>query len=154
VIVCTATALVIVITGTYAKDGLDGVAMTSAAFATVIDWFPVILSLAVVLFAFSTLISWSYYGLKAWTYLFGESKAADLSYKLLFCTATVIGATMSLGKVVDFSDAAIFAMSLPNIIGLYLMAPEVKRDLQSFVSRVGRGEIVDRRVALDRTGQG
>ena len=154
VIVCTATALVIVITGTYATAGLDGVAMTSAAFASVIGWFPVLLSLAVVLFAFSTLISWSYYGLKAWTYLFGESTVADLSYKLLFCTATVIGATMSLGKVVDFSDAAIFAMSLPNIVGLYLMAPEVKRDLQSFVARVGRGEIVDRRVALDRTGQG
>lgn len=136
VIVCTATALVIVITGTYLQTGSDGVTMTSNAFASVISWFPYLLTLAVVLFAFSTQLSWSYYGLKAWTFLLGHSKLADVSYKLLFCTVTVIGATMTLTKVTDFSDAMIFAMAVPNVIGLYLLAPVVKAELKQFLAKV------------------
>lgn len=141
VIVCTITALVIVITGTFQMDTGDGIAITSSAFATVIDWFPYILSIAVILFAFSTMISWSYYGIKSWTYIFGDSKTSDLSFKVLFCAFIVIGAAMPLGNIIDFSDAMIFAMSFPNLIGLYIMAPVVKKDLKEFLSMIKSGEI-------------
>ncbi len=140
VVICTMTALVIVITNTYQQTDLDGVSMTSAAFGDVITWFPLVLSLAVVLFAFSTQITWSYYGLKAWTYLVGDTKSAELSYKLLFCTFTVIGASLNLDKVVDFSDAAVFAMSLPNLIGVYILAPVARRELDNFLARIKSGE--------------
>lgn len=142
VVICTMTALVIIITGQLQADsGLTGVALTSAAFESSISWFPLILAIAVVLFAFSTMISWSYYGLKAWTYLFGESKQSELSFKLLFCVFVVIGAAMNLGPVIDFSDAMIFAMALVNIVGLYIMAPEIKRDLGEYLQRLNAGEI-------------
>ncbi|MEO1192466.1 MAG: alanine:cation symporter family protein, partial [Pseudomonadota bacterium] len=84
---------------------------------------------------------WSYYGLKAWTYLFGEGKAQELSFKIIFCLFVVIGAAMSLGPVIDFSDAAIFAMALINIVGLYLLMPAVKAQMQSYLSRLRTGEI-------------
>jgi alanine or glycine:cation symporter, AGCS family len=141
VVVCTMTALVIVITGAYDVGIADGIELTSYAFATVIDWFPVILSIAVILFAFSTMISWSYYGLKAWTYLFGSGKIADFSYKLLFCFFVVIGASMNLGSVVDFSDAMIFAMSLPNLIGLYVLSPIVRADMKDFLRKIKSGQL-------------
>ncbi|MCS7014067.1 MAG: alanine/glycine:cation symporter family protein [Chloroherpetonaceae bacterium] len=141
VVVCTCTALVIVVTGYTSNTAVNGVALTSAAFASVIAWFPYLLAVIVFLFAFSTMLSWSYYGLKAWTYLFGETPAMSLSYKLLFCLFVVIGATMSLDKVTDFSDAMIFAMSFPNLIGLYFLMPEVKRDLTLYLTRLRRGEI-------------
>ncbi|WP_299755502.1 alanine/glycine:cation symporter family protein [uncultured Pontibacter sp.] len=135
VVVCTMTALVIVVTGAYQMDAAgDGIALTSTAFATVIDWFPIILAAAVILFAFSTMITWSYYGLKSWTYLFGHNKAADISFKLLFCSFVVLGAPMQLGSVVAFSDAMLFAMSIPNMVGLYLLAPIVKREMQDFLA--------------------
>ncbi|ANT65690.1 MULTISPECIES: alanine/glycine:cation symporter family protein [Prosthecochloris] len=141
VVICTMTALVIVISGLYVSQGVDGIALTSSAFAQSVSWFPSILSIAVLLFAFSTMISWSYYGLKAWTYMFGEGRAADLAYKLIFCGFIVIGAAMNLGTVIDFTDAMIFAMSFPNIIGLYLLAPGVKRDLDDYFARLRQGEI-------------
>lgn len=141
VVICTMTALVIVITGTYTQEGLNGVQLTSAAFESTISWFPYVLSLSVLLFAYSTMISWSYYGTKAWTYLFGESRLADLSYKLIFCVFVVIGCTMNLGAVIDFSDAALFAMSLANIAGLYLLAGVVKRELDSYWTRLKGGQI-------------
>jgi alanine or glycine:cation symporter, AGCS family len=141
VIICTMTALVIVITGTYQIPGKNGVELTSVAFESVISWFPYVLSLVVFLFAFSTMISWSYYGLKAWTYIFGDARISDLSYKFIFCVFVVIGASMELENVIDFSDAMIFAMSFPNMIAMYLLAPEVKRDLQSYMQRVKSGEI-------------
>jgi AGCS family alanine or glycine:cation symporter len=93
------------------------------------------------MFAISTMISWSYYGLKAWTYLFGEGKFNEILYKLMFCVFVVIGASISFGAVIDFSDAAIFAMSIFNIIGLYFLMPYVKEELASFVARVKSGEI-------------
>ena len=131
VVICTMTALVIVITGSYtAGAGMGGVELTSAAFASVFPWFPYVLALAVILFAFSTMISWSYYGAKCWTYLFGESRSMELLYKLIFCIFVVIGSSMSLGPVVDLSDSAIFAMAIANIIGLYILFPVVKRDLE------------------------
>ena len=160
VVICTMTALVIVISGVLNVDpetGLYiwnaeagristegevvGVALTSAAYARALPWFPVLLAVAVVLFAFSTMISWSYYGLKAWTYLFGEGKAKETVFKVIFCVFIVIGAAANLGPVIDFSDAMLFSMAIVNIIALYLLMPIVKRELGSYVSRLKSGEI-------------
>ena len=93
-------------------DGNTGVSLTSAAFGASISWFPYVLAVAVILFAFSTMISWSYYGLKAWTYMFGEGRNKEMVFKLMFCVFVVIGASMNLGPVIDFSDSMIFAMSV------------------------------------------
>jgi AGCS family alanine or glycine:cation symporter len=134
VVVCTITALVIIITGTWnpSVDPSQGVALTSAAFESSISWFPWVLTVAVVLFAFSTMISWSYYGLKAWTYLFGESLITDVVYKLLFLFFIVVGSSMQLGSVIDFSDAMIFAMAFPNILGIYFLLPVVRKELDEY----------------------
>lgn len=158
VVICTMTALVITISGQLmidpasgnymlngshiaTVDGNTGVALTSAAFGSAISWFPYVLAIAVVLFAFSTMISWSYYGLKSWTYLFGEGKTTELIFKVIFCVFVVIGAAASLGPVIDFSDAAIFAMAVVNIIGLYFLMGLVKKELQSYSARLASGEI-------------
>lgn len=145
VIICTMTALVITIagvnTGPYDGTGLTGVNLTAAAFRETADWFKYPLAIAVVMFAISTMISWSYYGLKAWTYLFGEGAINEMIYKIMFCVFVVIGASIGFGAVIDFSDAAIFAMSIFNIIGLYFLMPVVKKELQSFLARVDSGEI-------------
>ena len=136
VVICTMTALVIIITGAYQGEA-QGVEMTAGAFETVFGTFAVfILTIAVVLFAFSTMISWSYYGLKAWTYLFGEGMTSEVIYKVVFCLFAVIGAMLSLNKVVGFSDAMIFAMAFPNIIGLYLLSNKVNFDLKAFIKEV------------------
>lgn len=133
VVICTITALVIVITGAYTSvDGIDGVALTSRAFASVIWWFPYLLSLAVLLFAISTMISWAYYGSIAWGFLVGNSRLKDLSYKLIFCIFTAIGASVSLESVIAISDSMFFSMAIANIIGLYLLAPQVKQDLKRY----------------------
>ncbi|MEM9301637.1 MAG: alanine/glycine:cation symporter family protein [Pseudomonadota bacterium] len=142
VVICTITALVIIVTGSYDPSGqMSGVDLTSSAFETVISWFPYLLTIAVVLFAFSTMLAWSYYGLKSWTYLFGESAAMDITYKLLFCAFVIIGATMNLGSVVGFSDAMIFAMAFPNIIGLYILMPKVKEELNDYWQALREGRI-------------
>ncbi|MFA0962530.1 alanine/glycine:cation symporter family protein [Roseivirga sp. BDSF3-8] len=140
VVVCTITALVIIISGTYTMETSDGIAITSAAFASVIEWFPLVLAVAVMLFAFSTMISWSYYGLKSWTFLFGKSHLSELSYKFIFCCFVVLGAATNLQAIVDFSDAMIFAMSFPNLIGLYVLAPLVKKELNEFVADINNKE--------------
>jgi alanine or glycine:cation symporter, AGCS family len=136
VIICTMTALIVVITGVYTQEAHDGVALTSASFASVLPWFPYVLSVAVILFAFSTMISWSYYGLRAWNYLFGLGERSSQLYKLIFCGFTVMGASMNMNSVIGFSDAMLFAMAIPNIIGLYLLAPEVKKDLAEYCKEV------------------
>lgn len=158
VVICTMTALVIIITQQLTMDpqtglyivedgaivtatGASGVGLTSAAFGSAFSWFPFILAIAVILFAFSTMISWSYYGLKAWTFLFGEGKVTELVFKVIFCIFVVIGAAANLGPVIDFSDAAIFAMAVVNIIGLYVLMPIVKREVTSYFSRLKSGEI-------------
>ncbi len=141
VIVCTMTALVIIITGNLNPDETQGVTLTSQAFASVIWWFPYILSVAVILFALSTMISWSYYGLKSWTYLFGESNASEFIYKFMFCGFVVLGSTIELTSVFGFSDAMIFAMAFPNVLGLYFLSREVRDDLRSYLARVRSGEI-------------
>ncbi len=139
VVICTMTALVIVVSGVYVDGaGMEGVALTSRAFETAFPWFPYLLALAVFLFAFSTMIAWSYYGVKAFTYIFGESTASETVFKLVFCAFTVIGASAQLGTVIDFTDAMIFAMAVPNIIGLYFLAPGLKRDVQAYAKELGR----------------
>jgi AGCS family alanine or glycine:cation symporter len=135
VVVCSLTALVIVITGNYGEtigSSMDGISITSQAFASVIAWFPFVLFIAVTLFAFSTMISWSYYGQQAWSSLFGHSRIVELSYKILFCACIVIGASMSLSAVTDFSDGMLLGMCFPNLIGVYLLLPIVKQELASF----------------------
>ena len=109
-------------------DGMpfEGACITSQAFAQYIPYSNVFLTIAVVLFAVSTMISWSYYGLQSWKYLFGRGKKADLTYKFLFLTFVVIGAAASMKSIWDFSDAMIFAMVFPNMIGLFLLTPVVK----------------------------
>jgi AGCS family alanine or glycine:cation symporter len=160
VVICTMTALVIIITGQLVIDpntsmylldegastiqtidGNKGVALTSAAFSSAVPFFKYILAIAVILFAFSTMISWSYYGLKAWTFLFGEGKTKELVFKVIFCIFVVIGAAASLGPVIDFSDAAIFAMAVVNITALYVLMPIVKAELKSYQARLKSGEI-------------
>lgn len=142
VVVCTMTSLVLIFTG-YAADpqGLNGAELTSAAFTTEFSWFSWVLTLAILLFAFSTMISWSYYGLKAWTYLFGESKAADYTYKSIFLIFIVIGSSIGLGSVLDFSDMMILGMAFPNILGLVIMSGEVRADLNDYFARVKSGAI-------------
>ena len=142
VVICTMTALVIVLTGSVDNvDGLSGTGLTSQAFGSVIPWFPWILTVAVLLFAFSTMISWSYYGLKSWTFLFGKTKKSELAYKILFMVFVVIGSSASLGAVVDFSDMMILAMAFPNIIGLLILSGEVKLDLKSYFQKLKDGKI-------------
>jgi AGCS family alanine or glycine:cation symporter len=147
VVICTMTALVVICTGDYLDTGKDGITMTSESFATVIPWFTYVLSVAVILFALSTLITWSYYGLQAWKFLFGKSNAADTTYKVLFCLVIVIGAAMAPGNVIDFSDAVLLGMCFPNLIGVYLLLPVVRRELDkylAFTRRVDGGESIDK----------
>ncbi len=144
VVVCTMTALVLIITGNVVASnaGLNdaqAILLTSGAFESAISWFPYVLTIAVVLFAFSTMISWSYYGFQGWAYLFGRSKKMEYAYKILFCVFVVIGSAASLGSVIGFSDAMIFAMMVPNMIGIVLLAPKVKSELNKYMSVI-KGE--------------
>ncbi len=138
VIICTMTALVLIITNIEGQfmvygEKADGVSATSAAFASSLPYAEYILTLAVVLFAFSTMLSWSYYGLQAWKFLFGKGRITDLVYKITFCLFVVIGSAASLGSVIGFSDAMIFAMVFPNILGLLLLAPVVKQEVAKYI---------------------
>jgi AGCS family alanine or glycine:cation symporter len=123
------------------NDGsvLDGVNLTASAFESVIPGFSYVLTVAVILFAFSTMLSWSYYGLQAWKYLFGKSNIADLTYKILFLLFIVIGSAASLGAVIEFSDAMIFAMIFPNMIGLVILAPKVKIEVRRYLAAIKSG---------------
>jgi len=151
VIVCSMTSLVIVSSMTF-NDGGDfaingapqffdpdnnnnafGIGLTSLAFESVHTSFRYILFVCVLLFAFSTLITWSYYGLQAWQYLLGRSKVAENTYKVIFCLVIIVGSSTSMGSAVDFSDAALFAMSIPNLIGVYLMIPLIRKEYADFV---------------------
>lgn len=143
VIVCTMTALVLVFTGYAANpQGLTGSTLTNAAFTQVFPWFDWVLMFAIILFAYATMISWSYYGMKSWAYLFGEKVWIKQSFNILFMTCTVIGTVSGLGAVVDFSDMMILGMAFPNIIGLVLMSGEVKRDLRAYMSDLKAGKII------------
>ena len=166
VIVCTMTSLVIVTTMQFDGDtanftvngeafelGRDanndnsfGIGLTSAAFETVNSGFKYLLFVCVLLFAFSTLVTWSYYGLQAWQYLFGKNQVLELTYKAVFCLIIVAGASANVGNAVDFSDAALFAMSIPNLIGVYFMIPIIRREyakFQYFADRVDKGSSLE-----------
>jgi AGCS family alanine or glycine:cation symporter len=145
IIVCSITALVITLTVYDPElpfEGIGGVELTSAAFASVIPWFPVPLAVVVMLFAYSTMIAWSYYGLEGWIYLFGPARRVKLTYNAIFCTSVVFGCTTQLDAILDFSDAMIFAMALANILALYMLAPVVRSELKSYWARLASGEIV------------
>ena len=145
VVVCTMTALVIVITGAYnnpAYESLaaaDGAALTSAAMGEEISWFPIVLSVATVLFAFSTIISWSYYGERSWCFLFGDK--ASMIYRVLFLAFVFLGSIISARNVLELGDLAILCMAVPNIIGVVLLAPGVKRDLNDYWAMYKNGEM-------------
>ncbi len=141
VIICTMTALVIIFTGFYSNpEALDGVELTSAAFGSVFTWFPYLLVIAIMLFAFSTMISWSYYGLNGFKYLFGKYIKNDKTlrniYYAIFLIFIVIGSASSLGAVIDFSDMMILSMAFPNIIALYVLSNEVKGDLKTYLKKI------------------
>jgi len=141
VIICTMTALVIVITnieGGFFEYGTDvqGVELTATAFDSAIPGFSWILTIAVVLFAISTMLSWSYYGLQAWKFLFGKGKTVDIVYKVIFLLFVVIGSSIGLGSVIAFSDAMIFAMVFPNIIGLIILSPKVREELAIYMDKI------------------
>jgi len=153
VVICTMTALVIIIfnfggffeyggngSGSVLIDGVayEGAGITSKAFAQYIPFSAVFLTIAVVLFAVSTMISWSYYGLQSWKFIFGRGKLADLLYKILFLIFIVIGAAASMKSIWDFSDAMIFAMIFPNMIGLFFLFPEVKKELTKYLKAIRR----------------
>ncbi len=121
------------------QGGLNGVGLTSAAFRHSVSWFPYVLTVAIVLFAFSTMISWSYYGLQSWKFLFGRSQAADLSFKIVFLLFIVIGASAKLDSVIKFSDAMILALVFPNMIGLFVLAPRVGREVRKYLAAIGSG---------------
>jgi AGCS family alanine or glycine:cation symporter len=123
------------------RDKLEGSKLTSEAFSSVFPWFRYILLFAIILFAFSTMISWSYYGMKAWTFLFGNTKTMENIYKFIFLLFVVIGSSSSLGAVIDFSDMMILGMAFPNILGLYFLSSEVRKDMKDYFRRLKSGEI-------------
>lgn len=161
VVICTMTALVMIVTNLRSDlfnygnleggkkvimnstgEQLGGVDLTSVAFDSAIPHFSIVLTIAVILFAFSTMLSWSYYGLQAWKYLFGKGKVADTVYKFMFLFFVVVGASISLGAVIDFSDAMIFAMVFPNVIGLFFLAPKVRDELRKYKAAIkNRNEV-------------
>ncbi len=135
VVICTMTALVITTTiydPALATGDISGIELTTRAFESTLSWSPVPLATAAILFAFSTMIAWAYYGLKAFTYLAGEGRLQDFGFKLAFCAFVVVGASVDLGAVIDLSDALVFVVAIPNLIGLYLLAPVVKRELERY----------------------
>jgi AGCS family alanine or glycine:cation symporter len=141
VVICTLTALAIGVTaqadaGFLAQTEFKGVGMTSEAFRRAMSWSPYPLAFAALLFAFSTAVSWSYYGLKGWTYLLGEGKRTRYLFKLIFCGFVALGSTVQLKSVLDFSDALVFVLCVPNVLGLVVLTPVVKAELERFQERV------------------
>jgi AGCS family alanine or glycine:cation symporter len=152
VVVCTMTALTIVIADTqYYNDARatvagggeapDGVVVTSRAFETFLPQFPVLLAIAVALFAFSTLITWSYYSMKAWTTLFGRSPRSELTFKVVFCLFTVVGTVMTFTSVLTFADSMLFLCAIVNLLGCYILLPKVREELRDFLDSRREGRI-------------
>ena len=140
VVICTITALVIILTvydpAMLNEGTIRGVELTSSAFASVIPWFPGVLAVVVMLFAYSTMISWSYYGLEGFVYMFGQKRRTKIIFNTVFCFFVVVGCTVQLDAVLDFSDAMIFAMALANMLALYLLGPNVKRELDTYWAKL------------------
>lgn len=146
VVICTMTALVIVITGVYNDaqyaelvKAKEGAALTSVAFGSVISWFPVILSISVVLFAYSTMIAWSYYGERCWAFLFGER--SSIVYRVIFVLFIIVGSVTSATNILDFSDLMLLSMALPNLIGLYVLQDKVRDALREYIAQLHSGEL-------------
>jgi AGCS family alanine or glycine:cation symporter len=151
IVVCTMTGLVIVITGAYNPetlvggeavyapflDNANGAGLTSTAFGSVISWFPYVLSIAVMLFAFSTMISWSYYGERCWAYLFGDG--SSMLYRILFLLMAFLGSIITSQNILDFGDLMILGMAFPNVLGLYFLSGGVKKDLVSYMDSLKKG---------------
>ena len=136
-VLCLFTSFAIVFSGacTHAAKEISGIELASNAFQSVIPFFPIILSIIAVMFALSTLISWAYYGQKAWTFLFGEGKKRVLAFNLIYCLFIIIGSAMNVKSVIDITDAMMIALCVPNIIVLYILCPEIKRDLKAYLER-------------------
>ena len=149
VIVCTMTALTIIVANqeSYREDlgagEIGGVALASDAFSTVASWYPVLLAIAVALFAFSTLITWAYYGEQAWGFLFGRAKASVTVFRTLVCVFVVIGCVATFSKVVEFADAALFMCAFINILGLYMLMPVVKKEMKKYLADRKAGTLND-----------
>ncbi|MGX5358461.1 alanine/glycine:cation symporter family protein [Kocuria sp. KH4] len=152
VLICTMTALAIVIAGAPSlQAGIDqvqagggapdGVILTSDAFATVIPWFPIVLAVAVVLFAFSTLITWFYYGLKAWEYLFGRSRLSDNVFRGVYLFFTIAGCVLTFSEVISFADAALFVCGFVNLLGVYMLLPVIKREMKEYLADRRSGKL-------------
>ncbi|HHO42023.1 MAG TPA: alanine:cation symporter family protein [Epsilonproteobacteria bacterium] len=152
IVICTITALVIILTGVYDPNGAyqeliaanQGAALTSAAHASVVWWFPWVLNVVIVLFAFSTMIAWSYYGERSWTYLFGERYT--LLYKLIFIGFTILASLTSAKILLDFSDLLLLAMALPNLIGIYILRGDIAKELKSYMAKLKSGELEKERI--------
>ena len=139
VVICTLTGLVLITTlpqEVLMGGGLSGIELTSSAFESNISWSPLPLSMVALMFAFSTMLAWAYYGIKGWTFLVGEGKLKERAFGVVFCIFIVIGASIQLSVILDFADALIFVMAIPNIIGLYILAPDVKKDLQVYMAKL------------------
>jgi AGCS family alanine or glycine:cation symporter len=140
VVICTITSLVIILTvydPVMLNDGsISGVELTSSAFASVLPWFPTVLAVVVMLFAYSTMISWSYYGLEGFIYIFGSNRWSKTTFNTIFCLFIIVGSTTQLDAILDFSDAMVFAMALANVLALYLLGPTVKRELNDYWQRI------------------
>jgi len=155
VVVCTMTALVVILTGSYlgGTEALDaaiaakqGAVITSAAFGSVVSWFPTVLGFAIFMFAFSTMISWAYYGERAWVYLFGLK--SSIIYKVIFLAFIVIATIVDTGTMVDFSSILFLALAVPNIFGLLVMSGDVRKMLSEYMSKLKSGEL-DREAIRD-----
>ena len=143
VVVCTLTALVLIFTGTGISDGATetGSALTAVAFSKVIPGADYLLTIAIFLFAFSTILTWSYYGVKAAQSIFGNKKIVANIFKVVFLLTVVLGASIGLGAVIDFADMMFLTLAIPNLIGLYLMSGGVAKDLKVYFAKVKSGEI-------------
>lgn len=141
IIICTMTSLVIIVSGVYDGKHGEGVNMASSAFATVMPWFPYVLAVIVFLFAYSTMISWSYYGDRCWAYFFGEKHTTV--YHVIFLTFTFLGTVFSLGKVLEFSDLMVLGMALPNLIGVIILSGKVKTSLNDYWHRYSTGQMAE-----------
>jgi len=143
VVICSLSSLVILTTAmphNLMGSGLAGIELTSAAFAWHFAWAPYVIAIAALLFAFSTTLAWSYYGLKGWTYLVGEGRFRALIFQLVFCSFIALGCMLELSAVLDFSDAMVFLIAVPNILALYLFAPMVKREVEHYVATIREQE--------------
>ena len=149
VIVCTMTALTIIVANqpSYRNDlgegEIGGVALASDAFSTVAGWYPILLAIAVGLFAFSTLITWAYYGEQAWSFLLGRSKGSIMTFRVVVCIFVVLGCVATFSKVVEFADAALFMCAFINILGLYMLMPVVKKEMKKYLADRKAGTLTD-----------